>query len=100
MPHGGGGGIKTQGVCRLVVPGVRTCAPFEGGLLHLWTGGGGVGPPVGLGGEEGGFKKNNQNGERWGTRSANPNSGGSYFSHVRVGRLSLCSRVLLPRRGR
>ena len=32
----------------MIPPGVRTCSPFEEGILHLWMGGGGV-PPVGLG---------------------------------------------------
>ena len=30
---------KAEGVCQSVLPGVRTCAPFEEGILHLWMGG-------------------------------------------------------------
>ena len=33
-----GGGINA--VRRLVLPGVRTCSPFEEGILHVWMGGG------------------------------------------------------------
>ena len=38
---GGGGGcaIKAEWVCRLVLPGVHTCSPFEEGILHSWKGG-------------------------------------------------------------
>ena len=31
--------IKAEGVCRLVLPGVSTCSPFEEGILHMWMGG-------------------------------------------------------------
>ena len=31
--------IEAERVCRWVLPGVRACAPFEGGILHLWMGG-------------------------------------------------------------
>ena len=34
------GGIKAEGVCRWVLAGVRTCSPFEEGILHLRMGGG------------------------------------------------------------
>ena len=34
-----GGAIEAEGVRRLVLPGVRTCAPFEEGILCLWMGG-------------------------------------------------------------
>ena len=37
--RGWGGGIKAEGVRRLVLPGVRTCSPSEEGVLHAWTGG-------------------------------------------------------------
>ena len=30
--------IKAEGGCRLVLPGVRTCAPFEEPILREWTG--------------------------------------------------------------
>ena len=40
--------IKAEGVCRLVLPGVCMCAPFEEGILHLWNRWVGC-PPVGLG---------------------------------------------------
>ena len=46
--RGGGGGIKAEGVCRSVLPGVRTCLPFAEGILHPWTGGWVV-HPVGWG---------------------------------------------------
>ena len=36
---GGGGAIKAERVCRLVLPGKRMCAPFEEGILHSWIGG-------------------------------------------------------------
>ena len=39
LPWGGGGAIKADRVCRLVLAGVRTCSPFEEGLLHSWMGG-------------------------------------------------------------
>ena len=50
--------IKTEGVCRLMLPGVRTCAPFEAGILHSCIGGGGgrsspLTPPGGGGGQRG-----------------------------------------------
>ena len=35
--RGGGGGAKR--VCRLLLPGARTCAPFEEGTIYLCTGG-------------------------------------------------------------
>ena len=35
----GGCTKKAEGVDRLVLPGVRACAPFEGGILHLGRGG-------------------------------------------------------------
>ena len=39
-PTGGRGcTIKAEGACQLVLPGVRTCAPFEGGTPRLWIGG-------------------------------------------------------------
>ena len=41
---GGGGGIKAEPVCRLVLPGARTCSPFEEGILHTWMGGSVVHP--------------------------------------------------------
>ena len=50
----GGCAIEAEGVCRLVRPGVRTCAPFAEGILHSWTGG--LGVRRGGGGEEGRFK--------------------------------------------
>ena len=28
--------IKAEGVCQLVLPGARTCAPFKEGVLHAW----------------------------------------------------------------
>ena len=31
--------IKAEGVCRLVLPGVRICSPFEEGVLHSSMGG-------------------------------------------------------------
>ena len=34
----GGDAIKAERVCRLVLPGVCTCSPFEEGILHLWMG--------------------------------------------------------------
>ena len=34
-----GDAIKAESACRLVLPGVRTCPPFEEGILHLWMGG-------------------------------------------------------------
>ena len=45
-PRGGGGGgtRKADGVCRLVLLGVRPCAPFEEGILHLCRGGLGAHP--------------------------------------------------------
>ena len=36
---GGRGAIKAGRGCRLALPGVRACLPFEEGILHLWTGG-------------------------------------------------------------
>ena len=41
IPMGGGGvgGIKAERVRRLVFPGVRTCSPFEKGILRLQMGG-------------------------------------------------------------
>ena len=36
--RGGGGGIKAERVFRLVLPGVHTCLPFEGGILHVVMG--------------------------------------------------------------
>ena len=33
--HVGKGAIKAEWVCRSVLPGVRTCAPFEVGLLRV-----------------------------------------------------------------
>ena len=42
-------GVATlaEEICRLVLLGVRTCSPFEQGILHLWIGGLGArgGPP-------------------------------------------------------
>ena len=43
-PGGGGCAIKAEGVCRLVLPGVRTCAPFKEGIVHSWIGGLGAHP--------------------------------------------------------
>ena len=37
----GGGAVKAARVCRLVLPGGRTCLPFEEGILHSSVGGGG-----------------------------------------------------------
>ena len=31
--------INTERVCRLVLPGVRTCSPFGEGVIHVWMGG-------------------------------------------------------------
>ena len=31
-----GGAIKAEGVCRWVLLGVCSCAPFEEGILHSW----------------------------------------------------------------
>ena len=44
--------MKAEGVCRLVLPGVRTCALFVEGILRARMGGGGdfVCPPLGGGG--------------------------------------------------
>ena len=39
----GGCATKAEGVCQLVFPGVRTCAPFEDEILHSWMGVAGVG---------------------------------------------------------
>ena len=36
---GGGGGIKAERVCRLVLPCVHACSPPEEGALHVWMGG-------------------------------------------------------------
>ena len=36
---GGGGAVKAEQVCRLMLPGARTCSPFEEGILHAWIGG-------------------------------------------------------------
>ena len=36
----GGGAIRTERVCRLVLPSVSTCSPFEEGILRLRMGGG------------------------------------------------------------
>ena len=46
--------------------GVRTCSPFEGGILHSWKGGLGAHPGVG-----------SENGETWAACSATPNSRGT-----------------------
>ena len=45
------GGIKAEGVCQLVLPGVRKCAPFEEGIPPLVGGwvGGWVAHPLGWG---------------------------------------------------
>ena len=53
---GGDGTIKAAGVCRLVLPAVRMCSPFEKGILHLWMGAGGGLPTRWVGVEEGGFR--------------------------------------------
>ena len=48
---GGGGAIKAEGICRLVLPGVRKCSHFEEGILRVWMGAGkGGGWDFGLGG--------------------------------------------------
>ena len=39
LQGGGGGARKAEGVCRLILPGVRTCLPFEERILHSWIGG-------------------------------------------------------------
>ena len=39
LQGGGGGAIKAEGVCRLVLRGVRTCAPLEEGGHHARRGG-------------------------------------------------------------
>ena len=44
---------KTLRVCRLILPGVRVCSPFEEGILYLWI----IVVACWVGGEEGGFKK-------------------------------------------
>ena len=65
---GGGGGIKTEGGCRWVLPGVRTCSLFEEGLVDRGLGC----PPVGLGVKRAGSK----NCETWGACSASTYQGG------------------------
>ena len=61
-PRAGGEGgfgacaIKAEWVCRLVLPGVRTCSPFEEGILRVWIRGLVV-HPSGWGGR-GRMKKN------------------------------------------
>ena len=60
---GGVGGllaIKAEGVCRLVLPGVRACSRFDEGMLHFWMGRRMFPHWVGAG---------SKNGERWGARS-------------------------------
>ena len=39
-----GGAVKAERVCLLVLPGVRTCSPFEEAILHLWIAGLGAHP--------------------------------------------------------
>ena len=60
---GGGCAIKVEGVCRLGLPGVRMCLPFEEGILHVWRVGWVSMHWVGV--EGGGFN----NCRRWGARS-------------------------------
>ena len=57
----GGGAIKAERVCRLVLPGVPTGSPFEQGILHSWMDRWVGCPPVGLGARRVGSK----NCERW-----------------------------------
>ena len=64
------------GVCRLGLPGLRTCALFEEGTLYLWMGGLAA-PSVGLGVKRGGSENLREVG------------------CVRVGQLSRYSQVLL-----
>ena len=63
-PGGGEGAIKAEGVCRLVLLGVRMCAPFEGGNPPLWVG---CPPPLGEGGR---FTKPREVGRLLGYRTA------------------------------
>ena len=76
----GGGAVKAGWVCRLVLPGVPKCSPFEEGILHSWMGGLVVHP---LEVKGAGPKQC----ERWGARSAKPNSRGKLDI---PGQLSLC----------
>ena len=67
-PLGGGGGtIKAERVCRLVLLGVRMCAPVEEGILHLW---GGWLPTVGLGVKREGSEKAREVGSQMGHPTA------------------------------
>ena len=42
-PLGGGGGLRPSELCRLILPDVRTCWPFEEGIRVFLKGGGSKG---------------------------------------------------------
>ena len=87
--------IKAEGVCQVVLPGVRTCVRFEEGILYVWRGEVGR-PPIGLGAKGVGSKTC----EKWAARLANSSSRGKLLLLVTMGGLSLrfTSAASAPRR--
>ena len=86
------GAIEAERVYRLVLPGVRACAPLEEAILHSWVGGLVV-HSVGWG------CRGRVQTTASGAAQLTLTTGGNYCDRVRVEHLSLCSQVLLLPRG-